>query len=92
MSCRCVILESGSNYLLTARAQAWRSDEQQDDWEPERAAITSQVGSQAVRLRGPGGIVDIVVISVLGDLMQPLPPCSAAECCEMDNDAALEVR
>ncbi len=36
--------------------------------------------------------MDIVVISVLGDLMQPLPPCSAAECCEMDDDAALEVR
>jgi hypothetical protein len=35
--------------------------------------------------------VDSVVISILGDLMQPLPPCSAAECCEMDDDAALEV-
>ncbi len=36
--------------------------------------------------------MDIVVISVLGDLMQPLPPCSADECCDMDDDAALEVR
>jgi hypothetical protein len=32
-----------------------------------------------------------MVASVLGDLMQPLPPCSAAECHELSDDAALEV-
>ena len=32
-----------------------------------------------------------MVASVLGDLMQPLPPCTAAECHELSDDAALEV-
>ena len=51
-----------------------------------------QGGSQTVRLRGADGIVDSVFTSgFLGDLMQPQPPCSVAECCELNDDTALEV-
>ena len=51
-----------------------------------------QGGSRTVRLRGAGGIVDSVFTSgFLGDLMQPQPPCSVAECCELNDDTALEV-
>ena len=68
--------------------QAWKSDELKDDWELERRVD----GSRTVRLRGAGGIVDSVFTSgFLGDLMQPQPPCSAAECCELNDDAALKV-
>ena len=50
-----------------------------------------QGGRRTVNLQGAGGIVNSMVASVLGDLMQPLPPCSAAECHELSDDAALEV-
>ena len=73
--------------------QAWKSDELKDDWELERSVDARQGGSRTVRLRGAGGIVDSVFTSgFLGDLMQPQPPCSAAECCELNDDAALKVR
>ncbi len=71
--------------------QAWRSDELKEDWELERSVDARQGGSQTVRLRGAGGVVDSIVTSVLGDVMQPLPPCSHTECCELSDDAALEV-
>jgi hypothetical protein len=35
--------------------------------------------------------VNSVVSHVLGDLMQPLPPCNVADCCDISDDAALEV-
>ena len=76
---------------VEARVQAWTSDALGEDWELERAVDAAQGGSRTVRLRGPDGIVDIVVSSFLGDLMQAPPPCGAAECFEMDDDAALEV-
>jgi hypothetical protein len=72
--------------------QAWKSDELKDDWELERSVDARQGGSRTVRLRGAGGTVDSVFTSgFLGDLMQPQPPCSAAECCELNDDSALEV-
>ena len=72
--------------------QAWKSDELKDDWELERSVDGRQGGSLTVRLRGAGGIVDSVFTSgFLGDLMQQQPPCSVAECCELNDDAALEV-
>ena len=72
--------------------QAWKSDELEEDWELERCVDAGQGGSQTVRLRGAGGIVDSVFTSgFLSDLMQPQPPCSAAECCELNDDAALKV-
>ena len=72
--------------------QAWKSDELEDDWELERSVDDRQGGSRTVRLRGAGGIVDSVFTSgFLGDLMQPQPPCRVDECCELNDDAALEV-
>ncbi len=71
--------------------QAWKSDELQDDWELERTVDAGQGGCRTVRLRGAGGIVNSVVSHVLGDLMQPLPPCNVADCCDISDDAALEV-
>jgi hypothetical protein len=72
--------------------QAWKSDELKDDWELERSVDGRQGGSRTVRLRGAGGIVDSVFTSgFLGDLMQPQPPCRVAECCKLNDDAALEV-
>ena len=92
MSCRCVRWRVGINCLrVQARVQVWTSDALGEDWELERAVDAAQGGSRTVRLRGPDGIVDIVVSSFLGDLMQAPPPCGAAECFEMDDDAALEV-
>ncbi len=92
MSCRCVRWRVGTDCLrVEALVQVWTSDALGEDWELERAVDAAQGGSRTVRLRGPDGIVDIVVSSFLGDLMQPLPPCGAAECFEMDDDAALEV-
>ena len=92
MSCRCVRRRVGTNCLrVEARLQAWTSDALGEDWELERAVYAVQGGTWTVRLRGPDGIVDNVVSSFLGDLMQPLQPCGAAECFEMDDDAALEV-
>ncbi len=72
--------------------QAWRSDELKEDWELERTWADTAGGSRTVRLRGSGGVVDAVVSSVLSDVMQPLPPCSVTECCELSDDAVLEVR
>ena len=57
---------------VEARVQVWTSDALGEDWELERAVDAAQGGSRTVRLRGPDGIVDIVVSSFLGDLMQPL--------------------
>ena len=72
--------------------QAWRSDALKEDWELDRRVDAGQGGSRTVRLRGAGGIVDSVFTSgFLGDLMQPQPPCSVAECCELNDDAALKV-
>ena len=48
-------------------------------------------GSWTIQLRGAGGIVNSVVASTLGDLMNAPPPCSVADCCELNDDAALEV-
>ena len=73
-------------------AQAWESDKLKDDWELERTVDGGRGGRRTVNLQGAGGIVNSMVASVLGDLMQPLPPCSAAECHELSDDAALEVR
>lgn len=50
-----------------------------------------QGGSHIVRLRGAGGIVDSIVASVLADVTQPPSPCSHTDCCELSDDAALEV-
>ena len=73
--------------------QAWKSDELKDDWELERSVDAGQGGSRTVRLRGAGGIVDSVFTSgFLGDMMQAQPPCSATDCFELNDDAALEVR
>jgi hypothetical protein len=72
--------------------QAWSSDELQDDWEPERVADAVQSGSHTAHLRGTGGIVDSVVASTMGDMVQPLPPCNVNECCKLDDSTALVVR
>ena len=77
---------------LLTRTQAWESDKLKDDWELERTVDGGRGGRRTVNLQGAGGIVNSMVASVLGDLMQPLPPCSAAECHELSDDAALEVR
>lgn len=50
-----------------------------------------QGGSQIVRLRGTGGVVDILIASFLPDLMQKPTPCSYEDCCELNDDAELEV-
>jgi hypothetical protein len=50
-----------------------------------------QGGSQIVRLRGTGGMVDISIASFLPDLMQQPTPCSYEDCCELNDDAELEV-
>ena len=71
--------------------QAWRSDALKEDWELERRVDVGQGGSRTVHLRGAGGVVDSVVSSVLADVTQALPPCSHTECCELSDDAALEV-
>ena len=92
MSWRCARWRVGINCLrVEARVQAWTSDALGEDWELERAYEAAQGGSLTVRLRGPDGIIDKVVSSFLGELMQAPPPCVAAECFEMDDDAALEV-
>jgi hypothetical protein len=44
-----------------------------------------------VRLGGSGGIVDAIVVSVLKGNLDPRPACSASDCCELNDDAALEV-
>ena len=77
---------------MVERVQAWRSDELKDDWELERTVDEGSGGSRTIQLRGAGGIVNSVVASVLGDLMTAPPPCSVADCCELNDDAALEVR
>ena len=71
--------------------QAWRSDALKEDWELERSVDDGKGGSRMVRLRGAGGVVDSLVTSVLADVTQALPPCSHTECCELSDDAALEV-
>ena len=71
--------------------QAWRSDALKEDWELDRRVDAGQGGSRTVRLRGAGGVVDSLVTSVLADVTQALPPCSHTECCELSDDAALEV-
>ncbi len=52
---------------------------------------TGQGSCQIVRLRGAGGVVDISIASFLPDLMQQPTPCSRADCCELSDDAELEV-
>ena len=71
--------------------QAWRSDALKEDWELERSVDAGQGGSRTVRLRGAGGVVDTIFTSVLADVTQALPPCSHTECCELSDDAVLEV-
>ena len=71
--------------------QAWESDKLKDDWELERTVDGGRGGRRTVNLQGAGGIVNSMVASVLGDLMQPQPPCSVAECCELNDDSALKV-
>ena len=73
------------------RSQAWESDKLKDDWELERTVDGGRGVRRTIHLQGAGGIVNSLVASVLGDLMQPLPPCSASECHELSDDAALEV-
>ncbi len=72
-------------------AQAWESDKLKDDWELERTVDGGRDGRRTIHLQGSDGIVNRMVQSVLGDLMQPLPPCSASDCHELSDDAALEV-
>ena len=71
--------------------QAWRSDALKEDWELESSVDEGKGGSRTVRLRGAGGVVDTIFTSVLADVTQALPPCSHTECCELSDDAALEV-
>ena len=77
---------------LLTRTQAWESDKLKDDWELERTVDGGQGGRRTVHLQGSGGIVNSMVLSVFGDLMQPLLPCSVSECYELSDDVALEVR
>ena len=72
-------------------AQAWESDKLKDDWELERTVDGGRDSRRTVHLQGSDGIVNHMVRSVSGDLMQPLPPCSASDCHELSDDAALEV-
>ena len=71
--------------------QSWRSDALKEDWELERSVDDGKGGSRMVLLRGAGGVVDTIFTSVLADVTQALPPCSHTECCELSDDAALEV-
>ena len=71
-------------------AQAWTSDTLKDDWEGV-ASTAVPASARTVRLSGCGGIVDAIVVSVLKGNLDPRPPCAASECCELNDDAALEV-
>jgi hypothetical protein len=73
-------------------AQAWKSDALKDDWEGYcLVSSAGQASPRTARLSGSGGIVDVIVASVLKGNLDLRPPCCVSECCDLNDDAALEV-
>ena len=73
-------------------AQAWKSDTLKDDWEGYcLVSSAGQASPRTARLSGSGGIVDVIVASVLKGNLDLRPPCCVSECCDLNDDAALEV-
>ena len=72
--------------------QAWKSDTLKDDWEGYcLVSSAGQASPRTARLSGSGGIVDAIVASVLKGNLDLRPSCCVSECCDLNDDAALEV-
>ena len=72
--------------------QAWKSDTLKDDWEGYcLVSSAGQASPRTARLSGSGGIVDAIVASVLKGNLDLRPSCCVSECCDLNDDAALQV-